>query len=78
MDSKKIKTYENIIMGQTTRVWEHMLSRIEHMPDDFDLLKMSEADLAILDDIDAVEREWITDDEIRRECSIIQFNDSTD
>lgn len=75
MDSKKLQRYEQIIVAQTTRVWEHLVKRIEDLPEFIDTHNVDQRTLDLIADVVAVEKEWILDDEARLECSLLQYVD---
>ena len=76
MDSKKLQRYEKIIVAQTTRVWEHLCSRVESLPEYIDTENCTQQQLDLIQDVISVEKEWILDDEARLECSLLQFTDT--
>ena len=65
MDSKKLQRYEKIIVAQTTKVWEHLVSRVESLPEYIDTENCTQQQLDLIQDVIAVEKEWILDDEAR-------------
>ncbi len=72
-DMDKVARYQDVVTKATTDVWTHMLSRVEDIPDEFSDLTEDQVD--ILMDIEAVEAEWILDEDMRKEVSIIQWSD---
>ena len=72
-DMDKVARYQDVVTKATTDVWTHMLSRVEDIPDEFS--DLTEDQVEILMDIEAVEAEWILDEEMRKEVSIIQWSD---
>ena len=72
-DIDKVARYQDVVTKATTDVWTHMLSRVEDIPDEFS--DLTEGQLEILMDIEAVEAEWILDEDMRRTVSIIQWSD---
>lgn len=75
MDNKKLQRYEKIIVAQTTKVWEHLCSRVDTLPDVIDITECSQRQIDLIKDVIAVEKEWIISDEARLECSLLQFTD---
>jgi len=78
MDNGKLQRYEKIIVQQTTRVWEHLVKRVESLPEYIDTHNCSQRELDLIQDVISVEKEWILDDKARLECSLMQFSDTED
>ena len=75
-DSERIERYQAVVTAATTDIWTHMLGRLEEVPDE--LTDLSEDHFDILMDIEAVEAEWILDDDVRATVSLIAYTDDED
>ncbi len=75
-DIDKVARYQDVVTKATTDVWAHMLSRVEDIPDEVSDLTEDQVD--ILMDIEAVEAEWILCPDMRKTVSIIQWGDDED
>ena len=71
-DIDKVARYQDVVTKATTDVWNHMLSRVEDIPDEFS--DLTESQLEILMDIESVEAEWVLDEDVRRTVSIVQWS----
>lgn len=72
-DGERIERYQAVVTQATTDIWTHMLGRLEAVPDE--LTDLSEDHFDILMDIEAVESEWILDDDVRATVSLIAYTD---
>lgn len=72
-DSERIERYQKVVTAATTDIWTHMLKRLEDVPEE--LTDLSEDHFDILMDIEAVEAEWILDDDVRATVSLIAYTD---
>lgn len=75
-DIDKVARYQDVVTKATTDIWTHMISRVEDIPDEFS--DLTESQVETLMDIEAVEAEWILDEDMRRTVSIIQWGDVDD
>ena len=69
----KIARYQHVISDATTYIWTYMAKRADSIPDT--LSELTEEQLDILLDIEAVEAEWVVDPEMRKEISIVQWEE---
>ena len=72
-DIDKVARYQDVVTNATTDIWTHMLSRVEDIPDEFS--DLTEGQLEVLMDIEAVEAEWILDEDMRKTVSIVQWSE---
>ena len=59
-------------------IWTHMITRLEIIPDEEIVTSVSTEQERVIDDVEAVESEWILDDYTRRAVSLIQWTDELD
>jgi hypothetical protein len=71
----RIEKYEHIMQLSTEDIWTYMIKRLEILPDEELITDVSEAQERVIDDVEAVESEWILDDYTRRAVSLIQWTD---
>ena len=69
----KIGRYQHVISDATASIWAYMAKRAEVIPDE--MVDLTEAQLEILLDIESVEEEWVLDPEIRKEISLISWEE---
>lgn len=67
--------YEYLVSLQTTATWHHMGKRLEIMPDDTIITEVSDEMERVIGDVEAVESEWILDEDARQHISLIQWQD---
>ena len=72
-DLDKIARYQEVVTKATTDIWNHMISRTDGIPSE--VSDLTERQLDILMDIESVEAEWILEEDIRKEVSLIQWAD---
>ena len=70
---EKIARYQHVISDATKHIWQHLADRSKDIPTV--LTDLTESQLEILLDIEAVEEEWVVDPEMRKEISIVQWED---
>ena len=70
---EKIARYQHVISDATKHIWQHLADRAKDIPTV--LTDLTESQLEILLDIEAVEEEWVVDPEMRKEISIVQWED---
>lgn len=73
---EKISRYQHVITDATASIWAHMAKRAEVIPSE--IADLTEAQLDILLDIESVEAEWILEDELRNEISLIRWEEGED
>ena len=69
----KIARYQHVISDATTHIWNHLGVRAKDIPTV--LTDLTEDQLEILLDIEAVEEEWVVDPAMRQEISLVQWED---
>lgn len=69
----KIARYQEVVTKATTDIWNHMIQRLDGVPDS--ITELTDKQVDILMDVEAVEAEWILEDDIRQEISLIQYTD---
>ena len=69
----KIARYQHVISDATKHIWQHLADRSKDIPTV--LSDLTEDNLNILLDIEAVEEEWVVDPIARAEISIVQWED---
>lgn len=72
-DNDRIERYQKVVTAATTDIWTHMLKRLEDVPEE--LTDLSDDHVDILLDVEAVEAEWMLEEDIRRQVSLIQYSD---
>ena len=72
----KIGRYQHVITDATTYIWAYMAKRAEVIPDE--ITDLTEAQLEILLDIESVEEEWVIDPDLRKEISIISWEEDVE
>lgn len=65
--------YEYLLQLQTETTWNHMGHRLEILPDDEIIHEISDAMEQVIGDVEAVESEWILDEDVRATISLIQW-----
>ena len=70
---EKIARYQHVISDATAHIWTYMAKRADAVPDT--LSELTEEQLEILLDIESVEAEWVVDPEMRKEISIVQWEE---
>ena len=75
-DLDKIARYQEVVTKATTDIWNHMISRTDGIPSE--VSDLTERQLDILMDIESVEAEWILEEDLRKEVSLIQWADDED
>ena len=75
-DLDKIARYQEVVTKATTDIWNHMISRTDGIPEE--ISDLTERQLDILMDIESVEAEWILEEDLRKEVSLIQWADDED
>ena len=72
-EEERIELYQAVVTRATTDIWTHMVKRLEAVPDE--LTDLSDDHYDILMDVEAVEAEWILDDDLRATVSLIAYTD---
>ena len=72
-EQDKIARYQEVVTKATTDIWNHMVQRLDDVPDS--ITELSEKHIDILMDIEAVEAEWILEEDLRQEISLIQYTE---
>lgn len=72
-EDERIELYQDVVTKATTDIWTHMVKRLEAVPDE--LTDLSEDHYDILMDVEAVESEWILDEDLRASVSLIAYAD---
>ena len=75
-DNDRLERYQKVVTAATTDIWTHMLKRLEVVPDE--LTDLSDDHIDILMDVEAVEAEWILDEDVRQQVSLIAYTDDED
>lgn len=73
----KTQIYTQIIHEQTKHLWESMVARLESLPEgqiNYDTAPREQQ--IIIEAVDAIEREWILDDEVRESVSLLDISDN--
>ena len=70
---EKIARYQHVISDATKHIWQHLADRSKDIPTV--LSDLTESQLDILLDIESVEEEWVVDPEMRKEISIVLWED---
>lgn len=64
-DLTKLEKYEYIVGLSTETIWTHMMNRLMILPDNELITDVSEEQESVIDDVEAVESEWILDEPLR-------------
>ena len=77
MDKHKDSTerYKDVVIGQTTTIWQYLDRRTQCIPDDCHWDNLNEDQRSIILDTISVEKEWIMDDEDWKEATMFKFDD---
>jgi hypothetical protein len=70
--------YEYLLQLQTESTWHHMGQRLEILPDDEVVHEISDDMEQVIGDVEAVESEWILDEDVRATISLIQWQGEED
>ena len=75
----KAAIYQDNIRRSLREMWTHIEQQMLTLPEGehLDWDDLSTKDQATVDNIHAIEAEWIVDDEIRRELSVLQEEDDS-
>ena len=71
-DNERIERYQVVVTKATTDIWMHMMERLKDVPEE--LSKLSDKHIDILMDVEAVEAEWILEEDVRQSVSLIQYS----
>lgn len=74
--SASAQRYKDIIIGQTTTIWQYLDRITSDIPDDVDWDNLTNKQKTTVLNVIAVEREWITDDDDWQEASMFKFDDT--
>ena len=69
-DDLKVSKYQEVLRSSLTDIYSNLEKRMKEQPGDFLDSNIPEQ-LRLINDINAVESEWILDDELRREISLL-------
>lgn len=72
-EQDKIDRYQEVVTKATTDIWHHMMQRLEEVPDE--ISELTDRQIDILMDVEAVEAEWILDEDTRHTVSLIQYTE---
>ena len=75
-EQDKITRYQEVVTKATTEIWTHMVGRLEEVPDS--VTELTDRQIDILMDVEAVEAEWILEDDLRQSVSLIQYTEDND
>lgn len=67
--------YEHVISIATSDIWEHMANQLMTIPENEEITDLSEEQQMVIENVMAVEEEWILEEEIREQVSLIQWYD---
>ena len=73
LDQDKIDRYQDVITKATTDIWHHMVARLDEVPDE--VSELTDRQIDILMDVEAVEAEWILEEDVRQTVSLIQYTE---
>lgn len=76
-DSKE-NIYKDVIMRSTATLWQRMSDLMDTVPDETNYDDLTPEQKEVLEIVDAIEREWIIDDEAREQVSLINWEDCSD
>ena len=76
-DQSSTQRYKNVIIGQTTTIWQYLDRITSDIPDDVNWDDLSDKQKTTVLNVISVEKEWITDNDDWREASMFKF-DNTD
>ncbi|AET72535.1 hypothetical protein SXGG_00038 [Synechococcus phage S-CBP42] len=74
----KENIYRDLIYRSTTTLWQRMSDLMDTVPDGSDYDDLEPEQQEVLEIVDAIEKEWIIDDEARKEVSLINWLDCDD
>jgi hypothetical protein len=70
--------YRQVIMHSTGVLWERMCNLLDTLPDECNYDDLPPEQQEVVHIIDAIEHEWIIDDEARVEVSLLNWSDAED
>lgn len=68
--------YRQVIMHSTGELWERMCNLLDTLPDECNYDDLTPEQQEVVQIIDAIEHEWIIDDEARVEVSLLNWSDA--
>ena len=74
--SASTQRYKDVIIGQTTTLWQHLDRITSDIPDDVNWDDLTDKQKTTVLNVIAVEKEWITDNDDWREASMFKFDDT--
>lgn len=75
MAQSKEQLYKQNIQRSLQELYTRMSAMLETIPDDIDEDKLTPTQRTVVDNISAIEEEWIPDPDQRRQLSLIQWED---
>ena len=73
MDSTQ--RYKQVVIGQTTTIWQYLDKRASVIPDDCHWDNLSDNQQTIVLDTISVEKEWILDEDDWKEATMFKFDE---
>ena len=70
-DKNKVARYQDVVTQATTDIWQHMIGRLEGIPDE--VCELTDKQVDILMDVESVEAEWILEEDVRQSVSLIRY-----
>ncbi len=78
MLNSKEQIYRAHITRSLAEMYQHMETMLEIIPDEMDGSDLTEAQIEVIERVEAIEQEWIVDPTARAEISLIDWHEEED
>ena len=76
--NKQHKRYELVIQSQLQQAYVRLTELTQQLPDELSQATLKPEYVTVINNIEAIEQEWITDPLQREELSMLQWEDTDD